>query len=180
MAQHDFACNDTWMRKSIALLSIGLSVTVPMGLSSCSSKKKLADKIIERQTGVKVKEDGTVEVQTSDGSLTMGKAEKPKDFPEGVPLPKGTVDQSFATSAGGQKTWMVSTQVDDITKQIDELKASYKSKGYKIDAETTQNSNGKTTSMFIASKGKVTAIVAGEAEESKPPTVVVTVGEKDS
>jgi hypothetical protein len=165
------------MRKFMVTIAVGF-LAVPVGVSGCSSKKKLADKVVSGQPGVKVNEDGSVEVRSEGGLAVAGSKKVPKDFPEGVPLPKGKIKETFSATTGGKRTWMVATEVDDIEKQSIALAKVLKGAGYSIDSELNQSSGDVATSMVVATKGKRTVLVQGESSDSKSPAISVIVSEE--
>jgi hypothetical protein len=167
------------MRKYIRFVAIGALSLVPLlSTTSCSSKKKLAEKVISGPSDVKVKEDGSVEVRAEGGSMVTGKNKVPKDFPDGVPLPKGKVAETFSATTGGKKSWMVATEVDSVQQQTEAMSKALKASGYKIDSELNQSNDGIDTSMVVATKGKSTVLVQGESSSDKPAKITVMVSQE--
>ncbi|MDP1808675.1 MAG: hypothetical protein Q8L35_03965 [Actinomycetota bacterium] len=86
-------------------------LVLAMGALTTACAKTIAEKVIENQTGGKVKVNsgkGSVEIKGKGGTLKVGENTLPADFPKDVPVYKpNTVKSSMSNIVEGKKSFVV-------------------------------------------------------------------------
>jgi hypothetical protein len=160
-------------------LVIGVVASVSI-LSSCGGKsvsEKIAEKAVEKETGVKVDQgkDGSMTMKTKDGTIETGTGKIPSSFPKEVALPKGKVTTTVASKGDGKQYWMVTVETDDLSKTAKQLKESWTKSGYAIESDLDQDIDGKRTTMVVAKKGDTSVVSMGEQATGEKGAISVTV-----
>jgi hypothetical protein len=175
MSRSTGSVDDRSMRSTrtvLAATSLAALLVTGCGAAAEKASEKLTEEAIESQTGgnvdIDASGDGSVEIETEDGSMSFGTGEVPADWPEDIPLPDELVVQSGSTSAAadGDLVAIIGTSSDT----PEDLLATYKDAlaDWTISGEVTTTANdGSSTSAqweidgrrftFVATSGGPTA-----------------------
>lgn len=133
----------------IALLGAAFSILlVGCGKAAEKVSEQVTEKVVEEQTGGRVDidnaGDGSVEIKTEDGTMSLGTGEVPKEWPDDVALPEDLKVQSGTTtdSSDGRLVALVGLT----SETPEELLARYKEEldGWEISGESTSSGGGST------------------------------------
>lgn len=135
----------------IATVALAATASLLAGCGAAAEKvsEKATEKAIEQQTGGKVDIDSSgdrsVDIETEDGSMTLGGGEIPEEWPEEIPLPDDlTVQTGAAMDASDGRLVSVVGATDDTP---EEILASLKEAlaDWEISGESTSTGGGSTT-----------------------------------
>jgi hypothetical protein len=91
-------------RTVLAATSLAALLVTGCGAAAEKAGEKLTEEAIESQTGgnvdIDTSGDGSVEIETEDGSMSFGSGDVPAEWPEEIPLPEDLEIQSDATMDG--------------------------------------------------------------------------------
>jgi len=154
-----------------------LSIVVVIGLTATACAKTVAEKIIEKQTGGKVKigtgkNSGSVEIKGKDGTVRIGENKVPADFPKDVPIYKGAqVKGSMSSTANGKKTFIVTLTTDDALKDAaDYYKKELTSGGWTEKSAMTGGERGSQFAALGYEKGETLVTVSMTRVDSDKQT----------
>jgi hypothetical protein len=162
-----------------ALVSLGL--LAGCGAAAEKASEQLTEEAIESQTGgnvdIDTSGDGSVEIETEDGSMSFGTGEVPADWPEDIPLPDELVVQTGTTSAAddGELVAIIGTSAD----APDDLLATYKEAlaDWTISGETTTTADdGSSSSAQWETDGRRFTFVATSGGPTAQEETYVTLG----
>ena len=152
-------------RKSVALLSSAFLLGL---LAGCGNPD-----------GIDVNSDGSMDVETEEGSARIGTQSMPADWPEDVPsYPGATVSYSASMNPQTGKPGMavVLASTDAIAKVAAYYKTELASRGWTVD--TAMEATG--TSIFSAKKDDRTiSLLIAEADGQTTITMAIETGEAE-
>ena len=117
----------------VVLVVIGVIGSLVAGWAIKRFSEKATESIISAGTGADVdinSKDGSVNVESEDGSLSLGGKTWPKDMPSDVPeFKEGEIATASAVKSGEGQSWSV--DVSEVTKaEYDAYKSALTSKGF--------------------------------------------------
>ncbi len=134
----------------VALMAITTSLLAGCGAAAEKASEKATEKMIEQQTGGKVDidtdGDGSVEIETEDGSMALGSGEIPKEWPDEIPLPDDLQVQAGTTmdSSDGRLVSIVGGTDDTPEAILASVKEALAD--WEISGEVTSSGGGGTMS----------------------------------
>lgn len=173
--------------RTAALLATSALALLTAGCGGAADKvseqvaEKAVEQAIESETGgdvdIDASGDGSVEIETDDGSMSFGTGEVPADWPEDVPLPDELVVQSGSTSAAadGQLVAIIGTSTDT----PEDLLATYKDAlaDWTISGEvTTTAADGSSSSAQWETDGRRFTFVATAGGPTGQEETYLTLG----
>ena len=134
--------------KKLTLLAVSALL-----LAACAStQEKMMQKALDENSGgdVNVDADGSMQINTSEGSFTMGKSEVPKDWPSDAPIYAGaSVQYSASVNADGSPgSAVILVTTDDVATVVAYYKAELTKQGWTMEGAM----EGGGTSIIGASK----------------------------
>ena len=176
--------DDGRMRTTRTVLTASaLAALLLTGCGAAAEKvsEKAAEQAIESQTGgdvdIDTSGDGSVDIETEDGSMSFGTGEVPADWPEDIPLPDGLVVQTGSTSAAadGELVAIVGTSTDS----PEDLLAIYQEAlaDWTISGEVTTTANdGASSSAQWEIEGRRFTFVATTGGPTAQEETYLTIG----
>lgn len=167
------------MKTTMGALALGAALVLGAGCGQAADEaaERVSEEAAEEALGggdsnVDIDEDGNVEIETEDGSLSTG-SDLPDDWPEDIPVIEGaTVDGAYSSSANGESVHTASMTTDD---SVADVLASYKDalSGWTVDQESTSELNGTESGVLTLSDGDRTAAITA-TETDGATTVSIT------
>ncbi|MFH1536956.1 MAG: hypothetical protein ABID45_03150 [Patescibacteria group bacterium] len=169
------------MKKSYLLFAVFLCAVFV--LSGCSltdslmdkAGEKVAEEAIETMTNSELDadfNDGTISINSEEGSVSIGGTEIPDDFPSDVPVYANAEVVWTSFSSGDETYWIDFESTDDYT----EIKAYYdaeiESNGWEVYDSSTYTSDGQETTLYSADRDNRTLIVTLSHSESENKTMI--------
>lgn len=149
-------------RRIRSFVAVGLGLGLAFGLTGCGKaaeklSEKAAEKAIENAAGGNAKvdiDDGTVKIETDDGSFHAGGGEIPADWPSDIPLPGSYEVMNVVTSSADGGTNISFTLSVDMT--VAEAAALYEDglPGWETEGTTSMSSDGLDHRMMMFKKGE--------------------------
>lgn len=152
-------------------------LVLAIGVLSTACAKTVTEKVIESQTGGKVKlnsKKGSVEIEGKDGNkVKIGENKLPSDFPKDAPVYKpSTIKGSISSTSQGKKASVVTVSTDD---DLDTVVAFYKKEltgnGWTEMSALTGGEGGSQFAALGYEKGDtvvgITVSLAGNGKETE-------------
>ncbi len=158
------------MRTTLGVAVLGAALVLGTGCGAAADKaaERVSEEATEEALGggnVDIDDDGNVEVETEDGSLSVGTGELPDDWPEDIPVIEGaTLEGAYSSSSNGESVHTASLTTDD---SVADVLAFYKDElsGWTVDQESTSEVNGSESGILTVSDGdRTAAITASETD----------------
>lgn len=155
-------------------------LVLAMGVLATACAKTVTEKVIENQTGGKVKiksGKGSVEIKGKGGTFSVGENKLPKDFPEDIPIYKPSkVMGSMSNTLEGKKTFVVTLSTKDA---LDEVNDFYKNGLVKEGwTEKSALSGGDGSSKFASlgyeKGGNLVTITISRVNDDKETQVAIS------
>jgi hypothetical protein len=157
------------------------SLLVGCGAAAEKAAEKATEQAIEEQTGgdvdIDTSGDGSVEIETEDGSMSLGTGEIPEDWPEEIPLPDDLVVQSGTTmdATDGRLVSVVGTTEETPQALLASMKEALAD--WEISGESTATaSSGATTGAQWEKDGFRVTFAATSGMPSEDGGTFVTLG----
>lgn len=146
-------------------------LTVPpllLGTSACGADEvaeRAGESAVERaiedaaeSEGVDVDvdaEDGSVSIESSDGTFTSGMGALPQGFPEDIPLADGEILQGASSDGNGTTGWFVSVTVDrSADEALAEASALLEGAGY-AEGDNSMAMEGLSYVQYVGSEWEI-------------------------
>lgn len=166
------------------VLAATVTAVAALTLSGCGGIAEKAgetamEKAIENGSSGDVdidSDDGTVKVETEDGTTSYGEdVDLPDDFPSDVPLPQSDHRVVSASTQGtGMFVTMSLTDVD-YDAEVEHLTSGFEESGYTVADKMTSASEGQQFVMFTAEKDGRTIAVSLSVESGGDSAAMYTV-----
>ncbi len=141
------------MNRSITSAALAAAATASLlvgcGAAAEKAAEKATEQAIEEQTGgnvdIDTSGDGSVDIETEDGSASFGTGEIPEDWPEEIPLPDDLDVQSGSTmdAADGRLVSIIGATDETPEALLPSMKEALAD--WEISGESTATGNGSTT-----------------------------------
>lgn len=162
------------MRTRVGLVAVAALASLGL-LTGCGLGQQAAERIAEEQLGpgsdVEIGEDGSIKIDSSDGSYEIGTGELPEGWPSDIPGPDGYTlvgGLGDTTNKAWSATWLAEgDRMAEVQSYIDVLVG----KGYAVE-ET-----GGVPGLWSLKKGSTNVVVLAGLDGSGGTTITVTVGE---
>lgn len=170
---------------SFKFLAVSFALVAALATTGCA--KTIAEKVIENQTGGKVKIDsngksGSVEIKSKDGSIRIGENKLPADFPKDIPIYKPSkTTSSMSNTLEGKKTFVVTLTTDaDIDGVTDFYKSGLAGKGWTEKSALTGGDGASKFSTLAYEKGEtIVTVTVTRANNDKETQMVLSVSPKN-
>lgn len=114
-------------------------------------------------------EDGSVTIESSDGTFTSGMGSLPQGFPEDIPVVEGEILQGASSEGNGTTGWVVSVAVDQSPDQaIAEAAAALEGAGY-TEGDNSASMEGLSYVQYVGSEWE---IILGAADNGEGGTLL--------
>jgi hypothetical protein len=170
------------LRPAILALIAGTAVlTAGCGAAADKVAEQATEQAIESQTGgdvdIDTSGDGSVEIETEDGSMSFGTGEVPADWPEDVPLPNDleVLSGSTTQAADGELVAIVGTTSDSPEEMLASMKEALAD--WTISGESTVTfDDGSSTSAQWETDGRRVTFSASAGTSGAEDGTSITLG----
>ena len=157
------------------------SLLVGCGAAAEKAAEKATEQAIEEQTGgnvdIDTSGDGSVDIETEDGSMSLGTGEIPDEWPEEIPLPDDLVVQSGTTmdATDGRLVSIIGTTDETPQALLASMKESLAD--WEISGESTATADaGATTGAQWEKDGHRVTFAASTGMPTEGGETFVTLG----
>lgn len=99
--------------------------------------------------------DGSVTIESSDGTFTSGMGSLPQGFPEDIPVAEGDILQGASSEGNGTTGWVVSVAVDQSPDQaLAEAAAALEGAGY-TEGDNSASMEGLSYVQYVGSEWEI-------------------------
>jgi len=169
-------------RSHRAALAASGALLLLLGASACGADEvaeRAAESAVERaiedaasSEGVDVdidSEDGSVSIESSDGTFTSGMGNLPQGFPEDIPVADGEILQGASSDGNGTTGWFVTVTVDQPGDQaLAEAGAALEDAGYSV-GDNSAGMEGLSYQQYVGSEWE---IILGAADNGEGGTLL--------
>ncbi|MEY3019243.1 MAG: hypothetical protein RLZZ272_227 [Actinomycetota bacterium] len=159
-----------------ALLATLAILTVGCGAIAEQATEQVIERAIESETGgsvdIDTDGDGSVTIETEDGTASFGTGEVPAAIASEFDLPGGleVLTTSEVSADGATTSYLIATTDDDPQGILDDLQESAESGGWSIDSTFTIDA----TAGFSASRGDAEVAQVTVSADGSTTTVSIT------
>ena len=160
-----------------ALLAPAAGLLLLLGTTACGADEvaeRAAESAVERaiedaaaSEGVDVDVDagdGSVSIESSDGTFTSGMGSLPQGFPEDVPIVEGDILQGASSEGNGTTGWVVTIAVDQAPDQaLDEASAALEGAGY-TEGDASAGMEGLSIAQYVGADWEIILSVVEDGQ----------------
>lgn len=164
------------MKKPIIMVAVLLAATLVFSgcfLTDWATKKaseQITEGIAEQATNGEVDIDygeGTVTVETEEGTMSMGQDDIPEDFPSNVPVYADATVVWTSSSTADQTYWVDLESADEFTAVEAFYEDELPAQGWEVTDKTSYTADGQATTIFYANDGVNDLVVTVSSSDNK-------------
>ena len=150
-----------------ALLAPAAGLLLLLSTTACGADQlaeQAAESAVERAAEAAASEgvdvdidtgDGSVTIESSDGTFTSGMGSLPQGFPEDIPVAEGEILQGASSEGNGTTGWVVSVAVDQSPDQaLAEAAAALEGAGY-TEGDNSASMEGLSYVQYVGSEWEI-------------------------
>lgn len=174
---HSPRTGPTRHRRTRTLIAAPVALLLLLGASACGADEvaeQAAESAVEQaiedaaaSEGVDVdvdSGDGSVSIESSDGTFTSGMGALPQGFPEEIPVVEGDILQGASSEGNGTTGWVVSMAVDSTPDQaLEEASAALEGAGY-TEGDASAGMEGLSIAQYVGADWEIILSVTEDGQ----------------